>query len=93
MADAFSEGDIALLDQSARARTDIEPSAYYVVKSGNGGIIRRIHISGGNLYLIPEDCAHRSSGWQRIPLEGRLLTQLLRARAHIVTPIYEWDPR
>ena len=47
MADAFSEGDIALLDQSARARTDIEPSAYYVVKSGNGGIIRRIHISGG----------------------------------------------
>jgi hypothetical protein len=92
MADAFSEGDVALLDQSARARTDIEPSAYYVVKSGNGGIIRRIHISGGTLYLIPEDCAHRSSGWQRIPLEGRVLTQLLRARAHIVTPIYEWDP-
>jgi hypothetical protein len=93
MADAFSEGDVALLDQSARARREIDPSAYYVVKSGNGGIIRRIHVSGGNLYLIPEDCVHRSSGWQRIPLEGRQLTQLLRARAHIITPIYEWDPR
>jgi hypothetical protein len=54
--------------------------------------IRRIQVSGGALYLIPEDCAHRSSGWQRIPLEGRQLTQLLRARAHLVTPIYEWNP-
>jgi transcriptional regulator with XRE-family HTH domain len=93
MSDAFSDGDIALLDQSARARTEIEPSAYYVVKSGNGGIIRRIQVSGGMLYLIPEDCAHRSSGWQRIPLEGRQVTQFLRARAHLVTPIYEWAPR
>jgi hypothetical protein len=93
MGDAFSDGDIALLDQSARARTEIDPAAYYVVKSGSGGVIRRIQVADGMLYLISEDCAQRSTGWQRIPLEGRQLTQLLRARAHLVTPVYEWDPR
>jgi transcriptional regulator with XRE-family HTH domain len=91
MRPVFAAGDIALLDQSHVARTDLNASAYYVVKMGNGGVIRRVEISGNALYLIPEDCQSRPLGWQRIAIQGRPLTQLIRARASVAAPIYEWS--
>jgi hypothetical protein len=90
MSSLFSAGDVALLDQSHPARTEIDPAAYYVVKSGGGGVVRRIHMSGATLYLISEDCQTHPSGWQRLQLENRSLTHYVRARAHLVTPLYEW---
>lgn len=90
MAAAFSAGDVALLDQSHQARTHLDPMGYYVVKSGNGGIIRRVQLSGSALYLIPEDCQRREAGWQRIQMEGRQLMHYIRARAYLATPLYEW---
>ena len=90
MRDAFSAGDIALLDQSPIARTDLRESAYYVVKTASGGIIRRVQATGNCLYLISEDCHSRPLGWQRIHTAGRPLTRFIRARAHLVTPVAEW---
>jgi hypothetical protein len=86
----FSAGDIALLDQGLRARTDIEHGAYYVVKSANGGMIRRVEISAGMVYLISEDTSQRPMAWQRIHLDGRPITQIVRARAYLINPVCEW---
>ena len=90
MLKVFSAGDVVLLDQGLRARSSIEHGAYYVVKSGNGGIVRRVEASGGSVYLVTEDAAQRPSAWERLPLDGRPITQIVRARAHLINPVCEW---
>jgi hypothetical protein len=90
MLTVFSAGDVALLDQSIRARTEIDKSAYYIVKSGNGGVVRRVKSGAGMIYLITEDSLHRPMGWQRVHLQGRSITHLVRARAYLVNPVCEW---
>jgi hypothetical protein len=91
MLNTFSAGDVALLDQSHRARSNIEPAAYYVVKCGSGGVVRRLQLSENTLYLIPEDARKHPPGWHRIALNGRQLTHFIRARAYLTTPLYEWN--
>ncbi len=91
MSNTFSAGDVALLDQSHRARANIEPSGYYVVKSGSGGVVRRVKLSESALYLIPDDVHAHAPGWHRIPMEGRHPSQFIRARAYLTTPLYEWN--
>jgi transcriptional regulator with XRE-family HTH domain len=90
MLNVFSTGDIALLDQGLRARTDIEHGAYYVVKYGKIGMIRLVEMHRGALYLIADDARHRPLAWQRVRLDGRPVTQVVRARAHLVNPVCEW---
>jgi Peptidase S24-like len=91
MLQVFSEGDVALLDQSPRARTEIERGAYYVLKWGNAGMVRRLEVSAaGTVYLISEDVQDRPLAWEKIALEGRTMMQLVRARAHLVNPVLEW---
>ncbi len=90
MSSVFEAGDIALLDQSHRARTEIDSGSFYVVKLGNSGVVRRVEINGNNLYLICEDASTRSSGWQTIALENREVPHYVRARAHFISPLYEW---
>ena len=90
MANVFTAGDVALLDQSHRARTEIHPAGYYVVKSGNGGVVRRIQVDGTALFLITEDSESHPAGWQRVQIENRHVTHYVRARAHLVNPLYEW---
>jgi len=90
MANFFAAGDIALLDSSQRARRDIDLAAFYVVKCGNAGIIRRIELSSDSMYLIAGDSPNRPSCWERVRLEGSDLTQYIRARAYVSTPLHEW---
>ena len=90
MANVFAAGDVALLDQSHRARTEINPAGSYVVKSGNGGVVRRIQVDGTALFLITEDSEGHPAGWQRVQIENRHVTHYVRARAHLVNPLYEW---
>jgi hypothetical protein len=90
MSEVFAAGDIALLDRSHHVRTDIDPEGFYVVKSGDGGIIRRIQVSGSSLFVIPEDSRRHPAGWQRFQLQGRQITQYVRARAYLINPMYDW---
>ena len=90
MLSIFTAGDIALLDQALRARSSIERGAFYVVKSTNGGIIRRLEASAGAVYLVAEDARQRPLAWERVQLDGRPLSQVIRARAHLVNPVCEW---
>jgi hypothetical protein len=91
MEPTFSAGDVALLDQTAAARTQLDPNGYYVVKTGGCGIIRRLRAVGSTLYLIADDSLDRPAGWQIIQTQGRQITQLIRARAYFPTPLYEWN--
>jgi hypothetical protein len=91
MGSTFSAGDIALLDQSHRARSIIDPAGFYVVKSGSGGLIRRIQLAGNLLYLISDDTQRKPGGWHSISIEGRQLGQFVRARAYFATSFYEWN--
>ena len=90
MSSLFSAGDVALLDQSHRARTEIDRR---LITSSNQaaaawcGVFTSVEAT---LYLISEDCQTHPSGWQRLQLENRSLTHYVRARAHLVTPLYEW---
>ena len=90
MVEVFTAGDVALLDQSLKARTEIEDGAFYVVQYGTGGIIRRLEVTAKSAFAISEDSRLLPSAWQRIPLEGRTITQIVRARAHLVSPACEW---
>jgi hypothetical protein len=90
MLSIFTAGDIALLDQGLRARSSIERGAFYVVKSANGGVIRRLEASAGAVYLIAEDARHRPLAWEQVQLDGRPLSQVIRARAYLVNPVCEW---
>lgn len=91
MARTFSAGDIVLLDQSRRSRSYIDPVAVYVIKLGNTGVVRRIQLMGNILYLIPDDARESPAGWQRISVDGRQLSQYIRARAYFASSLYEWS--
>jgi hypothetical protein len=86
-------GDVALLDQSHRARTNIDPAAFYVVKLGAGGVLRRVRVIGYLLYLVPDDAQDLPLGWQRISIESRPISQFIRARAYLATSLYEWNAK
>ena len=90
MLNVFTAGDVALLDQSLRARSSIERGAFYVVKSPNGGVIRRLEANGGAIYLVAEDALQHPLAWERLRLDGRSLAQVVRARAYVVNPVCEW---
>jgi hypothetical protein len=90
MSNVFTAGDIALLDQGLRARSTIEHGAYYVVKSGNSGVVRKLEVNAGVMYLVADDASQRPMAWERLPLEGRPITQLVRARAYLINPVCEW---
>ena len=90
MSDPFSAGDFALLDQSQRARTELQPNGHYVVRLAASGVLRRVHIASGALFLIPDDSQRRPSAWQKVPLDSKSLAQVVRARAYITNPSEEW---
>ncbi len=90
MVEAFTAGDVVLLDQSVHARTVLEDSALYVVKSATGGIVRRLKLRERSAYVLAEDVRRQPLSWQKIDVDSRQVTRLIRARVHLVNPGAEW---
>lgn len=89
----FADGDLLLLDQSHRARTEIDPDAIYVIKRGRVGLVRRLRLLSRGVYMACEDGLDRTTGWERLPVEGQQITHFVRARAQFVSRELEWtDP-
>src|SRR5260370_8882488 len=55
MLPAFAAGDLGVLDQSAFCRETIDPSALYLIKSGEQGLLRRLRLGSGALSVATED--------------------------------------
>jgi hypothetical protein len=91
MQTVFADGDLALLDQSPRARTDISPAACYLIKRGNAGLVRRLRYLGRQLYVFSDDVADRPAGWEKLPLEDHQLTYFVRARVTLVAKDSNWS--
>ena len=87
MSPLFGEGDFVLLDQSLRARTEIDPSALYVVKRGESGVVRRLRQTGYTLLLMTENSQETH---ERIAADPLSLTHFVRARATLIGREREW---
>src|SRR5258708_32190833 len=68
MLPAFAAGDLGVLGQSAFCRETIEPSALYLIKSGEQGLLRRLRLGAGSLYVVTEDSLLRAVAWEKISL-------------------------
>ncbi len=91
MAPLFSEGDLALLDQSQRARMEITRGQLYLIKKGENGYIRHLRQVGTAIYAVTEDCLNHPEGWERLPMESSLLQHFVRARVTLITSEIEWN--
>jgi hypothetical protein len=89
----FGEGDVALLDQSYEARTVFDADAYYAIKRGNSGLIRRIRASGRTIYAVADDSLNTPSRWESLPLGEHQVTHFVRARVTLVGTDMAWAPR
>ncbi len=90
MSPTFGSGDTALLNQSRRARTEIDSEAYYVVRRGYSGMVRKARLSGRHLFLIAEDCLASPGGWEKIDLHSWTLEHIIRAKVIFLTGDREW---
>jgi hypothetical protein len=90
MSPLFTAGDLALLDQSHRARTEIDLNGYYVVKLGRVGLIRRLRYVGRIVYLLSDDVLNWPASWQRLPTTDHPMTYFVRARAKVIAPEFDW---
>ncbi|MBC7926569.1 MAG: hypothetical protein H7039_13015 [Bryobacteraceae bacterium] len=86
----FADGDFLLLDQSRRARLQIDDEGTYVIKRGRVGLIRRLRVLAQSVYLVAEDCVDRPGVWEKLPAEGAQLLHFVRARATLVTRDCDW---
>ena len=83
----FAENDLVLLDQSHRARTEIEPGALYVLKKAGSGIIRRLRRAGDTLRVFAE---HSQEPQEEIVIDPLSITHHVRARAILISGEKEW---
>jgi hypothetical protein len=87
----FADGDLLLLDQSHRARTEFDKDSLYVIKRGRVGLVRRIRVLSQAVYLASEDCIDRPGLWERLPVEGHHVAHFVRARAILLAREMEWN--
>jgi hypothetical protein len=87
MAPLFGEGDLILLDQSNRVRTEIDPNALYVLKRADCGIIRRLRLTGCTLLVMAENSQEIQ---EKIVVDPLSVTHFVRARATLIGREREW---
>ena len=85
MRPAFSAGEWVILDQSIELRREAAPDAFYLVKIGADGLIRRLRQLGNVLYLATDDALRNPLEWQRIDTTNATVPYFVRARAKFVT--------
>jgi hypothetical protein len=91
MRPAFSAGEWVILDQSIELRREAAPDAFYLVKIGADGLIRRLRQLGNVLYLATDDALRNPLEWQRIDTTNATVPYFVRARAKFVTLASEWE--
>lgn len=72
--------DLALLDQNAAVRRQPSGKDCWVVADGSGLRIRYVRLGGARIYLGNEVTVGDPRNWQSMPLAGRDILDIVRAR-------------
>ena len=86
----FAVDDVALLDQSPRARSNVHVDALYAVKHGNHGLIRRLRLVANSLYIVAERQLYKPTEWERVSIVNLDITHIVRARVTFLALELEW---
>ncbi len=72
--------NLALLDLWNGRERELRNTDYYVVRSGNECLIRRVNRGGRLLYLVAEDDARRPESWETVAVRDGELAGVILAR-------------
>jgi transcriptional regulator with XRE-family HTH domain len=80
MYETLAGSDIALLDTSERARTDVSPLGLYVVSRGGEAVLRRIRPGGRGFYLVTDATLDNPALWERLSMPASEFAVIVKAR-------------
>jgi hypothetical protein len=89
---ALSAHDLVLLDQSPAARADPQPASLWVVAEGAGLRVRYIRRPEGRLHVADELTLDEPHKWRFVPLQGRNILDVVRARIVWISREMETEP-
>ena len=72
--------DLVLLDQNAAVRAEAGGNQPWVVESSGGLLVRYLRRDGASLYIANEATLDDRARWQAVPLAGRNILDVVRAR-------------
>jgi hypothetical protein len=72
--------DIALLDTSEPARSDISPFGLYVVDRRGEAVIRQIRPSSRGFYLVTDSTLDTPAHWEHLSVPAAEFTSMVKAR-------------
>ena len=73
-------GDLVLLDRSEEKRMECDPSGLYAICWDGEGLLRRIHIEGGDLHLHSDNCALWPASRKHISLAHRNILDIVKGK-------------
>jgi transcriptional regulator with XRE-family HTH domain len=81
MYETLAGSDIALLDTSERARSDISPFGLYVVNRGGETVLRYIRPGAEGFYLVTDITLEMPALWEKLRMPASELATIVKARA------------
>ena len=84
MSETLAGVDIAVLDASDRARSEISPLAVYVVRRAGESIVRHIRPAASGYYLVSDATLGKPAEWERVEISGNVLPGPVAARVRWV---------
>lgn len=76
----YKEGEVVLLDETAEARSDVQPLDYYVVDTPEGLRVRGVRRRGRIVHLVAEVNKDRPGRWPGFAVGNASLPDLITAR-------------
>ncbi len=76
----FQSGDIVYYQSDARARSDLDPQAAYLVHKQGQLRVRYVRMGGQRLYLVSENSLHDPVRWDYVSLAGSHILEIVRGR-------------
>ena len=80
MYETLTGSDIALLDTSERARSDISPLGLYVVSRGGEAVLRHIRPGGQGFYLVTDATLDTPALWEKVGMPASDSARIIKAR-------------
>jgi hypothetical protein len=77
---ALHYNDLVLLDQNPAVRSTPRGRNCWVVSDGSGLRVRYVMVGGTRVYLASETTVDDPQRWQAVPLQGRNILDIVRAR-------------